>query len=88
MSHARDEEIQFLSQFLQLNPRSRISAAQAFSLPYFTDELPRPSDHQDLCHFKLFFNETKKRLQGGRKDEISCVEDYLMLVQNMLTSES
>lgn len=88
LSHVRDEEVHFLSQFLQLNPRSRISADLAIEFVYFTSELPRPSDPQNLCHFKTFFNESKKRLEGGRKDKINCVGDYMNLIQGAIVNDS
>eukprot|EP01031_Cornospumella_fuschlensis_P033086 gene33086-40022_t len=86
--HARDEEVKFLSQFLQLNPLSRISAEQAIGLPYFARDLPLPVNHEDLCHHKLFFNEPKKRLEGGRKEKIGNFEDYVKFSQCVVNNES
>jgi cell division cycle 2-like protein len=40
--------LDLLDKMLQLNPNKRISAKEALSHPYFTEEMPRPSLNHEL----------------------------------------
>lgn len=78
--HAHHEDIQFINNFLQLDPSKRMNATEALLLPYFTSELPRPVNSSSSFFYlsELVSNISVNSVLSGQKTNLPASLDEFL----------